>query len=428
MEEEIDLREYINVLIRHWYWIVGLALVTAAVAFVVTSFQPPTYEATALVVATKPRYLFQFDERVENILFDPAQFSKGYLTIATSDDLLLSTVSAMDPPLSPERQSAKRLREMITAETGGDPSLIKLTVRSQDPEEAARLANVWAGQLVDQLDNVYGRKNNLPFFEAQTVEAKTTLEQADQALAAFRREYGLGFSDNTHSGEMTLDLGIARRLQDKTDLLMQYEAKADQIAPLLQEAQAVAEQVDDTTSPAIVAGLLADMLQLGLVKEEEEEEKTSLLVQISLGELDAETSLSALITALEAKQDSIDEAIVQLTAEVESLQAELADRQQELDQLLRDRQVAQDTYLTLSSKSQETYVETQQEAGGVRLLSHAAVPLEPVGPRRLLNTVVAGTLGLMVGVFGAFFIEYWRQEAPELAPTGEPSPERASAG
>lgn len=425
MEEEIDLREYIKVLIRYWYWIAGLGLVAAVVAFVLSSFLPPTYEATALVAVTRPRYLFQFDPRMQNVPFDPNQLSRGYPTIATSDELLLTVASSADPPLPPERQGLEGLRKTFEAETTGDPSLIKLTARSQDPQEAARLANLWATLFVDHLNHVYGVDDDLPLFEAQVAEAKTALDQADRALTAFRREYGLGFSNRAGIDGMILELGMARQLQAKTNLLTQYEARADWVAQLLAEARAAATGVDDTTSPAIVAGLLADMLQLGLV-----DSKTNPLVQINLGELDAETSLAALITALEAKGSSIDATTASLTQEVKALQSELADKQQELDQLLRDRTVAQNTYLTLSNKLQEARIGAGDETGDeVQLLSRAAAPEEPVSPRRLLNTVVAGALGVMVGVFGAFFLEYWQgEEISETTPAGELASERASAG
>ncbi|RLC98999.1 MAG: hypothetical protein DRI77_03815, partial [Chloroflexi bacterium] len=67
MEEEIDLRVYVEVLVRNWKWIAGLALVAAVVAFVASSFIPPTYEATALAAITKPRYVMQFDPRFETV-------------------------------------------------------------------------------------------------------------------------------------------------------------------------------------------------------------------------------------------------------------------------------------------------------------------------------------------------------------------------
>ena len=67
MEEEIDLRQYVEVLIRHWGWIAGLALVAAAAALGVSFLIPPTYEATALVAVTEPRYVMRFDPRFETV-------------------------------------------------------------------------------------------------------------------------------------------------------------------------------------------------------------------------------------------------------------------------------------------------------------------------------------------------------------------------
>jgi hypothetical protein len=43
----------------------------------------------------------------------------------------------------------------------------------------------------------------------------------------------------------------------------------------------------------------------------------------------------------------------------------------------------------------------------VRLASAAAVPEEPVSPRKLLNTVVAGALGGIVAVIGVFISGWW---------------------
>ena len=48
----------------------------------------------------------------------------------------------------------------------------------------------------------------------------------------------------------------------------------------------------------------------------------------------------------------------------------------------------------------------------VRLLSRAAVPEEPASPRKLRNTAVAGTLGLMLSIMGAFGVEWWRNARP----------------
>jgi uncharacterized protein involved in exopolysaccharide biosynthesis len=54
-------------------------------------------------------------------------------------------------------------------------------------------------------------------------------------------------------------------------------------------------------------------------------------------------------------------------------------------------------------------VGTQRAA---RLLSRAVAPEEPVSPRKLLNTAVAGTLGLVLSTMGAFAVEWWRNARP----------------
>jgi uncharacterized protein involved in exopolysaccharide biosynthesis len=60
-------------------------------------------------------------------------------------------------------------------------------------------------------------------------------------------------------------------------------------------------------------------------------------------------------------------------------------------------------------------ISAEDETGDVRLASRASVPDRPVSPRKLLNTAIVGVLGLVVGVFAAFAIDYWRagQEAPQ---------------
>ncbi|MCZ7671650.1 MAG: Wzz/FepE/Etk N-terminal domain-containing protein [Chloroflexi bacterium] len=54
MEEEIDLKPYIEALITKWYWIMGAAILAGVVAFIVSSALPPKYQATALVAVTQP--------------------------------------------------------------------------------------------------------------------------------------------------------------------------------------------------------------------------------------------------------------------------------------------------------------------------------------------------------------------------------------
>ena len=63
---------------------------------------------------------------------------------------------------------------------------------------------------------------------------------------------------------------------------------------------------------------------------------------------------------------------------------------------------------------------TQSQNSQVRVASQAVMPRKAVSPRRMMNTAVAGALGLMLSVFGVFAFDFWQKgglsdmsEAPE---------------
>jgi polysaccharide biosynthesis transport protein len=399
MEDEIDLRRYIEILIHNWYWIVGLGAVAAIAAFAVSSLMPPTYEAVSMVAITGPRYEMRFEASIQDVPFNPAQFNQAYATMAKSDAMLRSVADAAGVPTTEGLEAREALEDALTAESEGS-ELLLLRARSDDPQQAARLANVWAQEMVIELNDLFRTEADTVQLESQLAEAKIALDAADQALTAFRREYGFGFSSVSDVGGR---VGIARELETKTSLLAAYESRANQIEQLLQEAQSMQAQAASDSSPAIVAGLLADMLQLSVVGGQ-----PASLVQINLADLDAQESLAALVTVLQAKLASVQASIAQVSAEVEALQAEVADRHQELDHLLRERDLAEATHEVLSRKVQERSMEVDDEVAQV--LSEASTPRKPVAPRRLYNTAIAGVLGVMLAVLGVFFADYWRRE------------------
>jgi len=43
------------------------------------------------------------------------------------------------------------------------------------------------------------------------------------------------------------------------------------------------------------------------------------------------------------------------------------------------------------------------------IISYAQLPIEPIKPNKKLNILIAGVLGLFVGIFVAFFLEFWQK-------------------
>ena len=146
MEDEFNLNKYFHFLSRHWKLIVGLTISASVAAFVISFLLPPAYEATALIVVTRPRYQYQFDPRIET-QFDQQPY-RAYPELALTDELLTQVMAALGDQLDPEIRDPTTLRERLKARAGADPSLVRLSVTSDKPQQAQAIANTWASRYV----------------------------------------------------------------------------------------------------------------------------------------------------------------------------------------------------------------------------------------------------------------------------------------
>lgn len=417
MEEEIDLRAYIEVLLKYWYWIVGLAALAAAAAFVITSLQPATYEAKSVVIITEPRYQMQFDERFATQPGVPAY--KAFPTLATSDGVLQAVVEAYSPsPASGiEKWTLTTLRKMVAATSEGDPSLLVLTVTSRSAEDAAGIANVWADTLVMRGSALYGQgEADVDFFEAQVQEAQAALDQAESALVDFQARNQVGI----------LTARLSSHQQAQADYLGQQRA----IGYIIQDVEGLHAQLAEQTGDQ--GASLADSLTALLLQIKAFNAGSSTPVQLQVdgnasiadkSPAEQRAFLKGLVATLRAKSAEIDDRLLELEPQILSSQRDLQASTVESDRLTRTRELARDTYMTLARKLEEARISAQEENGTLHVGSHAVVPELPVGPRRLFSTVVAGLAAALVGVLVAFVVEFWRdkeaageQAAPALKP------------
>jgi uncharacterized protein involved in exopolysaccharide biosynthesis len=411
MVEEIDLRSYIAVLRRYWIWILGLALVSVVTAFLLTSFRPATYEASSVVIVTQPRYRMEFDPR-----FATAQNWKpaydAYPTLATSDDVLQSVVESYTPVAEVVRSTwgLPALRAMVEAHTGGDASLLILRLRSPSPLDAAGIANAWASTVVDAGHKLFGDGfQDVAFFQEQLSQAAGALASADAALVEFEAQ--------NQAGIVTAELESL--LQAQTDHL--YAQRA--IASIIQDIQGLRGQLAAKPKGEVTSyadGLTALLLQIKafntqVTSSEEQQIATPLELRIDSSESLTNKSaaeqvefLDALVVTLQNKSDEIEIRLAELEPEMLALQGELQRLTAERDGLALNQQLASETYLTLARKVDEARIAAQEENGTLRVGSQAAVPESPVASGRLGKVVVAGILGLVVGIVGAFFIDFWR--------------------
>jgi polysaccharide biosynthesis transport protein len=400
LDDEIDLRPYVAALLKNWYWILGSGMAAAIIALIISSLLPLTYEATALVAITRPRYVLQFDSRFQNVSNIQPVY-RAYPELATSDSVLQELrethSGAIDIP------SLTNLRQALSASAGADPSLIRLSAKGGDPQTVTALANDWADIYIQRANELFGNQSieQVAFFEGQLALAAQDLDAAQQAMIAFQ--------------------GQNRSVILETQLLSYAEAQAAYLARrqalnlLLEDVNGLKRQLaaQPGSQPVTAANqLTALLLQL---KAFDVGETALLQLQLDGQSTGAPLSAGEQQAALEGLADVLAETAVQINQELANLEPQTLQAQAELqqltaaqDRLQRDLTIAQETYTTLSRKLEEARLTTEGVGSEVQLASYAAVPERPVERRRLviitLSFILFGALSSSI-VIGS---EWWR--------------------
>lgn len=403
MEEKIDLRAYVNVLLRYWMWIVGLAIVATAIGLVISLMLPPVYKASAVVLVTDSRYQMQFDPRFDTEEQTPAY--RAFPTLATSDGILSQVAASYTPPAEAgiEKWTPAGLSGMAKASWVGDPRLVELSVTARLPKMAADLANAWADVLVEQGNRIYGQnEEDVAFFQKQLEMAEETLDGAEAALVEFEAR--------NQSSIVSAQLDSHRQAQ------ADYLADQRRIVSLVQDIQGLRGQLAEQpgNQPATLGDSLTTLFLQ--IKAFNAESSAPILLQFESAAAASEKTpaeqiafLDSLAATLEERSEAIDEQLAGLEPKILSLQQTLQEVSVEGDRLNRAQDLAEETYVTLARKVDEARIAAQEEKGTLQVGSYAAVPQFPVGPQKKMIVGVAGMLGLMAGVAGAFVIDFWRK-------------------
>jgi len=410
MEDEIDLRIYLNILIRHWRLVVALTLLAGAAALVATWLLPPRYQAKAVIVITRPLYQFQFSSAIQNLPETTQQSlgGKAALDLATSDAVLQQVLDQVGQDLLLQERNLVFLRETLKATAGSDPSIIYLSVTNHEPQRATRLVNAWAELYVRQVNELYGQSGEqLEFFEGQLAQAKSDLDKADQALVDFQKR------NNTAV--------LQAQLSAKQQALSNYLGMNESLELLLQNVKSLQDQL--ARQPASTASTLGDDLAVLSLQINALNAQSGIPIQLQLpstGTLSNKTVsqqsayLADLAKTIEAKQVEVKKQAEALPIEIRALQGQIQESRTEETRLTRQRDLAQTVYTNLAQKVEETRIAAQQTSGRARWASRAAAPEEPINKRFLVNTTMGVALGLLVGVMGAFAVEYFR-EVPAMS-------------
>ncbi len=405
MEEAIDLRYYVKVVLRYWKWIAVLTVVAMVAAALVSALLlPPSYRATATVVVVSPKYQVAFDSPIESV--DAGGSATSYGSMAKSAYLTAQIIEQLGHALPAELRTPRGLNRLLTASFSRTSDLIELEVRHSDPQVAADVANAWAAVFVQQINDLYSQSaGDVQQLEQLIESAEQKLQAAELALLEFQR-----------TNPATV---LTETIRVQSEALADYVRAETNVDLALQDALSLKAQLQaaDAASPTLtsnLAVLLTELNALGARRVLGPPIQISLDVS-SLANMEPSQQiqqLDNLIATLQAKKVALAAAGDQVPDKILEAQYELQQAQSEMNRLMDARDVAREAHLILLRKTEELRIAAQVNPSEMRIASSAEVPGNPLPTSTVLNVAAAGIVALLVGSLGALVWEYLRKPSP----------------
>ena len=459
--------------LRRGKWIILLTclFITSAVAGY-TFLQEPEYETESMVMVERGgegRAAFaglggdREGRSLENEI-GKLQFSGDLIQrvveriVETADAMEEATARQYFPVLFDEdgerrgsADVARAVRDRMSFSAMGAQSMIRINAWSPVPEEASRLANIYAEEY-----QVYARESSRAgavaareFLEEQVERRGERLDDIDDQLVRFQLDQD--FASRGAAGEQVLQEFTAQRQRLETleseQLQLEFqlerlEEELRNIEPdmgaritddielqrLQTEVQELSRRIADLEQEAEefymndpelrgneeqVEELAAIVRRIDRLQERRDE-KIGELAQKSAGSRFAGGGDGQMGYAAQLRTNiiEVEGRLMGVRAQIETVEGRLAEqrpevqgvpRQQiELEQLQRERNIVAEQHSNYMARLHDTMMSEQSDLGYVELVQQARVPAVPVRPDMQQNVILGLLLGLGFGVGLAF--------------------------
>lgn len=429
--EEMDLLEYWEIIVGRKWLVIGLFVAAVIAAAVVSLLMEPVYEATTTLMVQDD------SASAQALLFDsmgglPRNAAQNYVEILKSRRIL----DEVKAELGMEEVSQKWILDRLTVQPIQGTDILRVSMQSTDPEQAAEFVNTLAAKFIEWNRNTRREemRSAREFIEGQLVTVTAELTAAEEALRQYREEERA----LAPSTETVAKLEQIAKLEAQ---LAEAQISRSEITERIAQVRHKLEQQDETLlSSTTIANnplvmeyqkRLADLeIRLSGAKErytanhpeilalnaEIEDVRNKLSQQVeriistetrSLNPIHQELygSLVALEVELMAL-DSREEALRAILAREEQTLSALPNKELELARLMRDARVLEEIYIMLMKRNEETRIAEAMQTASVQVIDYALVPEQPIKPRLKLNMAIAGVLGIFVGVGVAFLLAF----------------------
>jgi len=447
-QEELALRDYLDVLIRRRWTVAAFFVIVVATTIIFTLVKDPVYKATVLleirqenpkIVAFKEVieaqaqayrefYQTQYDvlrsralaERVLRALDEqgvepfPSQEKPGLLSSVLAAVTSLFPKRKEVPVSSEERTQQERISRFLhqlEISPRRNSYLVDVSFSSPDPKLAAKTVNLLAEEYINMsLDQrLHASEKGRQFIEKQLAITKAALERSEEELQAFSERNEIVTMDEKEN--------IAyRKLADLNKDLT--EAQSERIAKeslYRQVASGRVNQVSLIVDNPFIKSLKEELAKVELERSKLAETFTPEYPEMKRiqGQIEGlrrriESEKKRIISAIRADYEAAKRREQLLSRALDRQKAVVADlNKRAIDYRILKREVDTNRgiYNALLQRLKEVEVTEGIKASNIQVIDRASVPLFPDEPRPLRNLLLAVVVGLMGGVGLAFVQE-----------------------
>lgn len=429
--EEMDLREYWEIIVKKKVIILLIFLVTVIGVTVYSLIATPVYEASATLIVSEQ------GSGAQAMLFDGLggmgkNSAQNYMQIMKSRTIL----EQVRAETGLEEESLSSLEKRLTIQSVQGSDILKVSMQSTEPAEAQAFVN--------NLTNIFinwnrhyrqeDRRSARLFIETQLTSVEKNLRIAEEQLQAFREQAGfIAPSQET--------IARVNQLAELEGMLGEVQIGRTEITERINQARAKLEEQEETLISSTTIGdnrfvteyraRLADLeISLAGAREKYTARHPSVLaLQAEIEDVKAklteevervigtetrtinpvhEELYGSIITqevelmALQAREAALHNLVETNEAKLSQLPA----KELELARLMRDAKVLEELYIMLRTRKEETRIAEAMQTADVQVIDSAILPLVPVKPRIKLNIAIGAVLGIFLGVGVAFLLEF----------------------
>lgn len=365
--------------------------------------------------------------------FSPSlvDYTKGILQSRTIADELIDKYNLMKYFHTTYRSVAEKALATATEIDMTKDGIMQISVITKDPQLSANLANGY----VDMFKN-YSSTNLISIakkhridVQNQLTDLKKKLQDAEADMAVFQATHRT--ADFTEEAELFMKAYAQLRVQELATRMALQTAKAT----LGDSKNLVAEHLQAGANHPLVIPNLSDPILMSLrsqlasvyVKYAQAKatetpanpELQSYTEQVGNLESAVQTQLRRQVGAA---QNGVADYLLEPEIKAAELTAKLSATQDGLKQMdrqfesyptvglqyvrkERNLKVLESLYVFLSSEFEKARLDEESEDPNLQVLDPAVVPDRKDGPHRTLDLLVGLSIGLLLGIFAAFFIE-----------------------